>query len=180
MVLQPPYSHPRRLDTFATARLMAHRPTASDFDVLRKIHSDKETMRTLSADGRVLDEPTTRDILTQHLAHWNTHGFGLWLFVRRSDGAEIGYCGLRNYNLDGIDEIELFFGIASAFFRRGYGTEMTQRVLEIGVGDLGFQSIVGFTLDRNRASRALMEKLGMQFGGVVNHADLPHRLYRFP
>lgn len=95
-----------------------------------------------------------------------------------ADQKPIGYCGLRKCRLLEQRETELFFGIRSPFFRHGFGTEMAQAVVSIGFAELNLSRIVGFTLEDNSASRALMIKLGMAHVDVVQHAGLPHHLYR--
>ena len=45
-------------------------------------------------------------------------------------------------------------------------------------GPLGLADVVSFTLVENRASRRVMEKLGFEYEREVEHAGLPHVLYR--
>jgi ribosomal-protein-alanine N-acetyltransferase len=58
------------------------------------------------------------------------------------------------------------------------GTEIAQAVLTVGFTEIRAPSVIGFTLSTNRASRALMTKLGMTYEGPMEHAGLPHQLYR--
>lgn len=53
---------------------------------------------------------------------------------------------------------------------------MARAVLEIGFRDLAMRSLIAFTLPENTASRRVMEKLGMQYEGVIEHAGLPRGL----
>jgi RimJ/RimL family protein N-acetyltransferase len=80
--------------------------------------------------------------------------------------------------LRGEPEIELFYALRPAYFQRGLGTEMARAVVGIGLRDLRLASVVAFTLPDNVASRRVMEKVGMQYQGVIEHAGLPHVLYR--
>jgi RimJ/RimL family protein N-acetyltransferase len=45
---------------------------------------------------------------------------------------------------------------------------------------LGLDSIMAYTRVDNRASRRVMEKLGLHYERDVEHAGLPHVLYRKP
>ena len=166
------------LNSFDTARLTARRPSDADFVVFRRIHTDTGTMKTLSVDGSVLTEKESREVLDRHLRHWDRNEFGIWLFSNLSNGKSIGYCGLRKYELGGEPETELFYGVRSKFFRMGYGFEMASAVVDAGFKDLDLRSVIAFTLADNSASRALMMKLGMQYEGVIEHACMPHVLYR--
>lgn len=165
-------------DSFATARMLAQRPSGDDYAVFRRIHTDTETMKTLSRDGSLLTEKQSREVLERHLKHWGANKFGIWLFSDLVNGENIGYCGLRNYSLGGRPETELFYGVRSKFFRMGYGIEMARAVVDTGFRKLGLHSVIAFTLADNTASRALMSKLSMQHEGVIEHAGMPHVLYR--
>lgn len=166
------------LNSFETARMTARRPSEADFAVFRDIHTDAETMKALSVDGSVLTEKESREVLDRHLTHWDANEFGIWLFSDLSNGESIGYCGLRNYKLRSRQETELFYGVRSRFFRMGYGFEMARAVVEAGFKNLDMPSVIAFTLADNTASRALMMKLGMQYECVIEHAGMPHVLYR--
>jgi RimJ/RimL family protein N-acetyltransferase len=102
----------------------------------------------------------------------------VWQIFETASGAYIGQCGIRNYLLQAESAIELFFALRSPYFRRGFGTEMARAVIQIGFRDVGAESLVGFTLPDNVGSRRLMEKLGMHYERMVEHAGLPHVLYR--
>lgn len=166
------------LNSFETERLLAHRPSEGDFSIIRRIHIDKGTMKTLSVDGSILTKQQSREVLDRHLKHWDTHEFGIWLFSTKSDGASIGYCGLRKYELQGCEEVELFYGVRSRHCRRGFGFEMANAVVGQGFVQLGLPSVIAFTFEDNAASRGLMVKLGMHYEGVIEHAGMPHVLYR--
>jgi ribosomal-protein-alanine N-acetyltransferase len=163
---------------FEASRMIAYRPTHADFATLRKIHTDPATMKTLSEDGSILTEETSRAIFERHMLHWEKNYFGMWLFSLTRSGEAIGYCGLRNYTLQGTEEMELFFGVHSRFFRLAFGTEMARAVVDIGFRVLNLTSVIGFTLADNVGSTALMVGLGMKYDGLVEHAGLPRLLYR--
>jgi ribosomal-protein-alanine N-acetyltransferase len=166
------------LNSFETTRMIASRPHEDDFSELRRIHTDAETMMTLSVNGSILTEKESRGIFDRHLRHWDAHQFGIWMFSTKSNHESIGYCGLRTYELDDRPEIELFFGVRSCYFRMGYGFEMASAVVAAGFKKLSLPSVIAFTLVENSASRALMTKLGMRYEGIVEHAGIRHVLYR--
>jgi len=134
--------------------------------------------RRPDADGQIPSEEQITALCERHLQHWARHGFGAWQIFETASGAYIGQCGIRNCRLQAESAIEIFFALRSPYFRRGFGTEMARAVMQIGFRDVGAESLVGFTLPENVGSRRLMEKLGMHYEGVVEHAGLPHVLYR--
>ncbi len=52
--------------------------------------------------------------------------------------------------------------------------------MAIAEAPLGVREVISLTLHDNRASRRVMEKLGLRYERDVTHAGLPHVLYRRP
>jgi [ribosomal protein S5]-alanine N-acetyltransferase len=165
-------------EIFQTSRLTGRRLTSEGFALQETLLKDPETMRTLAADGQVPSEERITEICERHMQHWARYGFGVWQIFETATGAYVGQCGIRNYLLKEEPAIEIFFALRSPYLRQGFGTEMARAVIGIGFCDVGAESLVGFTLPENIGSRRLMEKLGMHYEGVIEHAGLPHVLYR--
>ena len=70
--------------------MVARRPSEGDFTLLRDIHTDAGTMKTLAVDGLILSENESRNAFDRHLMHWDAHEFGIWLFSDLSSGESIG------------------------------------------------------------------------------------------
>jgi len=164
--------------SLATARLLAEAITAAHFPDLHRLHTDPLVMKTLSADGKPLSEEATREHIRQSVDHWQQHGFGLWVFRRRSDGQFIGRGGLKTYHVDGKDTVGLAYAVLSDYWGQGLATEMGQVSLEFGFRRLGLAEIASWTLPRNMASQRVMEKLGFRYERDFEFAGLVHRLYR--
>jgi RimJ/RimL family protein N-acetyltransferase len=74
--------------------------------------------------------------------------------------------------------VEVGWTIAADHWGRGFATEAADTALLIGFYELRLDEIVSFTLVDNTASRRVMEKLGFHPDREVEHAGLPHVLYR--
>ncbi len=74
--------------------------------------------------------------------------------------------------------MEVAYGLLPAFWRRGLATEMAAASVRAGFETLGLADLVCFTLITNRASQHVMQKVGFTFEREVEHAGLPHLLYR--
>jgi RimJ/RimL family protein N-acetyltransferase len=169
---------PNPIASPTTARLRAEAITSLHFPNLYRLLSDPQVMKTLSADGKPLSEEATRKQIEQNFDHWQQHGFGLWVFHRKSDGEFIGRAGLKTYQIDGKDVIGLAYAVMPDFWNQGFATEMAQASLYLGFGHLGFSEIGSWTLPVNLASQRLMEKLGFRYERDFEFAGLGHRLYR--
>ncbi|MCW2994693.1 MAG: family N-acetyltransferase [Conexibacter sp.] len=115
--------------------------------------------------------------LDELLRHWERWGFGPWT-VLAGDGAPIGYVGLRHAGAGGRPEVELMWFLDAEAWGNGYATEMGREALRVAFEVLELDAVVAQTVDVNRASRGVMERLGMRYERDVVHAGLPHVQYR--
>jgi RimJ/RimL family protein N-acetyltransferase len=163
------------IDTFETARLTAERLRPSHVEELDAMHRDARVMATLS--GTRTREQTER-FLHESLAHWDEHGYGLWIFRDRSDGVFVGRAGIRHVDVGGNHEVELAYALRFEYWNRGLATELAQALLNTAWRDLNLDNLVCFTLTTNLRSRRVMEKVGFVYERDVVHGELPHALYR--
>lgn len=162
-------------DAFETDHLTAERLRQDHLDELVDMHRDERTMATLGGPRASAD---TERFLETNLEHWRRHGFGLWIVRRSSDGAFVGRAGLRRVHVGGADEVEIAYALKSEMWGRGFATEMTRKLITIGVADLQLSTLVAFTLSDHRASIRVMEKAGLRFERAILHREKPHVLYR--
>ncbi|HXJ18421.1 MAG TPA: GNAT family N-acetyltransferase [Candidatus Polarisedimenticolia bacterium] len=95
----------------------------------------------------------------------------------RDTGEFIGTYGLEPAEVEGQSEIELGYRLCLKYWGSGYATEAATAVLRYGFGDLNLRKIVAFTVQQNRASVKILQKLGFRYEREFLHAGLPHRLY---
>jgi ribosomal-protein-alanine N-acetyltransferase len=160
-----------------TPRLIGTPTGPGDCADIRRLHADSRVMATLSADGKIFSEEQSRDFLERAAEHWKTHGFGLWTFRAQDTGDFVGYGGIKHAQVEGRDELELAYAIASGHWSKGFATEISIAALKLGFDTMHLERIVAFTLPHNRASRAVMENCGFIYQRDIVHAGLPHVLY---
>ncbi|MCX6374105.1 MAG: GNAT family N-acetyltransferase [Actinobacteria bacterium] len=146
-----------------SARLELRTFAAGDLDGLFAVFGDPRVMRFVGATRRPLDRDALRSSQERVRAHWERHGFGPLVVVERASGRLVGEAGLQV--LEAGPDIELTYTLARAFWGRGYATEAARAVLAWGLDGLGLERIVALAYPRNRASRHVIEKLGMTFVG---------------
>lgn len=155
-----------RLDTIHTDRLIAERFRPEHYEFLCRIHRDPVVMATL---GGVRSDETTRQNLNEYIAHWETHGFGLWILRDRAGGELAGRAGLKWIHVGGAMEIELGYTFLQPYWGRGLATEIAAASVDTAFGPLGLDNIVCFTLTTNYASQRVMEKVGFVFEREIVH-----------
>jgi [ribosomal protein S5]-alanine N-acetyltransferase len=158
-----------------TERLAATRLRADDFDLLCELHRDPAVMATL---GGVRSDERTRAFLAENLAHWDEHGFGLWLFRESATSAFVGRGGLRHVVLEGQSEVEVTYALAREAWGKGFATEIATAARDVAFRQLGLQDLVAYTIPENVASRRVMEKVGFRHDRAIVHEGDHHVLYR--
>jgi [ribosomal protein S5]-alanine N-acetyltransferase len=163
------------LDSFSTQRLLAERLTPAHLPDLRRMDQNELFMAHV---GGVRDQAATLAYLERNLAHWATHGFGLWLLRDRTQRVLIGRAVLRHLDVEGADEVEVGYGFYPEFWGRGLATEVACACVRIGLAHLGLPSVVAVTLPTHRASQRVMQKAGLVYEREILHEGLPHVLFR--
>jgi ribosomal-protein-alanine N-acetyltransferase len=166
----------KAVDSFRTARMTAERLSPEHLDAMMRLNADPEVAKTL---GGIRSAGETRAFMEENLRHWQEHGYGLWVLHETAGGRFIGRAGIRHVELEGgAREVELAYALMPEFWGKGLATEVSRALVKIAFDDVGLDELVAFTLVDNRASRRVMEKIGMTYERDFIHAGLPHVLYR--
>jgi RimJ/RimL family protein N-acetyltransferase len=139
---------------------------------------DPRVARTLWARVTPATEADVITGLEAMIAHWEWHGFGMWLLRDRRTGAMIGRGGLQYTYVADFDAVEAGWAIIPARWGEGLATELALACVKVASNDLQLRELVAFTLPDNIASRRVMEKASFVYEREVTHAGLPHVLYR--
>ncbi|HLL55610.1 MAG TPA: GNAT family N-acetyltransferase [Myxococcaceae bacterium] len=152
-----------------TRRLLLSPVTETDVPWLTAHWNTAEVGRFLW-DGQPVAEALAREQVQRSLRDFQTRGFGLFLVRRHSDGAPLGFAGLRF--VDELSAPELLYSIEPSAWRTGVATEAGAACLHFGFGELGLERIVAGVDAPNRASSRVLEKLGMRPYRVVMLGDV--------
>ena len=163
---------------FRTDRFVARRIQADDLQDFQSFYADPLVMSTMSADGRVWPADESSDLFDRHVAHWEEHRFGTWVFRDPENGTFVARAGLRRLDIGSGPVVELFYGVASGLWGRGVATEIAREVIRIAFRDVRLEFLVAFTLPTNVASRRVLEKCSFLPNGEIEHADLRLLLFR--
>lgn len=153
------------MTALTTERLQLRQPQLSDADFLLQLLNDPAFLRYIG-DRQVRTLAEAETYLQQRiLASFQQYGFGLWLAERRYDGVAVGLCGLvvRDY----LPSPDLGYALLSPYCGLGYGSELASAVLAYCRNSLQFPSICAIVTPDNQASKQLLQKVGMQWQGLI-------------
>ena len=149
-----------------TERLLIRPLRPDDAEQLHQVYGDPEAMRCIPSGCTASVEETARRIarLVDCQARW---GMSLWAVVEKASGRVLGDCGLVPVEGRG-PEVEVAYRLGRAHWGKGYATEAARACLAYGFGRLKLGRIVAITDPEHRASRQVMEKIGMRFEGPAS------------
>lgn len=157
---------------------------------------DRDPYAALNADPRVMEHfPETlsreeSDASADRIdASFDANGFGFWAVEIPGLTPFAGFVGLSipRFEAPFTPCVEVGWRLAAEHWGRGYATEGALASVAFGFERIGLPEIVSFTVPANRASRRVMEKIGMlrDENGDFDHPLLPeghplrrHVLYR--
>lgn len=129
---------------------------------------DRSFMKRFLRDGELtrwlpVDYPCPMKLVHIHvdrrLSHWDQYGFGTFVLYDGEGRGPVGYCGLEHV----VDTtfIDLRYGLIQSAQGRGLASEAAWRMLKYGFDGLNLPRIYGAAMPENRASVAVLTKVGM-------------------
>jgi RimJ/RimL family protein N-acetyltransferase len=164
------------MDRFDTKRLIAERLNEGHLPDLVALHLDPDVSRYL---GGVRSAEATAAYLAVNIAHWDRHGFGLWV-LRTKSGEFAGRAGIRHIACDDTNEIELAYTLKRSLWGQGLATEIAHALTTVARSQLQLPPLVGLVAVANAASRRVLEKAGFSLERYAIHHGEEVALYRLP
>ena len=145
-----------------TQRLTLREFTEADVDNLYELNSDPEVMRYLSA-GRPTPREVLRDeIIPFHLGVYKRlERLGTWAAQSAASGEFLGWFHFRPGPDADITNIDLGYRLHRSAWNKGYATEGSRALIDMGFSGLGVERVFGHTMTVNAASRRVLEKCGL-------------------
>lgn len=148
----------------------------ADLELARPIFTDPEVMRYING-GHPLADDRIREAITRQQNHLRSRGFCLWKLLLKPDRRFAGFCGLQPLELDGASEVEIGWRLVKERWGRGLATEAARVALHHAVEYARLERVIAIAMPQNRASRRIMEKLGMNFEHATVKDGFPVVVY---
>ena len=172
-----------------TGRLMLRSFQKNDCDAMTLINQDPKVMEYFPAVG---DRKQTIEHIERIIKHQDKYGYSLYAVEIKSSGEMIGFVGLLHRTKEEFDtrfmpSTEIGWRLSAKHWNQGYATEAALAVLDYAFKQLNLTEVVSITVPQNKASRRIMEKIGLHYSSNedFDHPKLPknsplrrHVLYR--
>jgi RimJ/RimL family protein N-acetyltransferase len=119
-------------------------------------------------DRGVRDLDGAQEYIARQREGYAEHGYGLWRADLTATGETAGICGL--VKRDGLEHPDVGYAFLERFWGRGLASEGAAATLTYARERLGLPTVVAITKPENKGSRAVLERIGMKFIGLI---DLP-------
>lgn len=171
-----------------TDRLILRPWAETDLDDFAAINADPAVNQWL---GGPISREATAAMIGRQQGYQAALGFCYWAACLRDGGTLIGMIGLQPTRFDAhfTPTIDLGWRLGPQWQRRGLATEGARAALDYGLNVAKLPDIVAITAVGNRASRAVMERIGLVHDGdgdfdhpslADDHPLRRHVLYRLP
>ena len=158
-----------------TRRLRFHPWQADDLPLLLELHGDPEVQQFLEAGKAVWDEAVLKEKFDGFRADYAENGWTKFKLLD-AQGRFLGRAGFGRFDETG--ELELGYSLMRPFWGQGYATEAATALLGWIYGAAPVDHVIGFAVADHKASRRVLEKIGMQFTGIRDLNSIPNAFYR--
>jgi [ribosomal protein S5]-alanine N-acetyltransferase len=151
-----------------TERLLLRHLTFDDVDALAALHADPAFTRFFGGP-KPPDEAkeSARGLIDWCRKQYEAIGFCFYATIYKPEERFVGRCGLLTHTIDGVQEAEVAYGIAPAYWGRGLGTEAARAIKEYGFRQFGFPRLTSIVDKQNIASQRVAEKNGMRIEKTI-------------
>jgi RimJ/RimL family protein N-acetyltransferase len=169
----------RNVLPICTKNLLLRPFSEADHPNLVKILSDRKVMKWVFTGGR-LRRKKAFEFIDANFVNAPTDAPGLGVLCRAADGRLLGFAGFMpcNWPLDG--NLEFGVVLTSAYQRKGYGYEIGNKLIEIGLGKLQLKRLYALCHPENSKSSGWLTSLDMNQTDLVipnYHGNEPRKVF---
>lgn len=148
-----------------TERLYLRRVTLDDVDLMLAVWNDPAFVQNVGDRGIRTADQACEAMKSGALKLYEDYGHGPYSMVLKSDGSQIGICGL--FRRDNLEDPDIGFAVLPGYCSKGYAGEAAFAVVAHARDDLGLQKITAIVSPANVPSIGLIEKLGLSFDRMI-------------
>ena len=142
-----------------TERLNFRQINENDFDNLKAILSDEETMKYYP---QPYDDAGVEKWIRWSKACYEKRGFGLWA-IELKDGTFIGDCGITLQNIDGNEVFEIGYHLNKKYWHNDYASEAAIAAKKWFFENTNYSEVYSYMNINNLGSSGVAKKNSMKF-----------------
>jgi ribosomal-protein-alanine N-acetyltransferase len=158
-----------------TRRLLLREMTEADADHLFALSQNPNVTRYIVGEPPLTTREQALAVLRERVFPQYAHGLGRWACIEKSSGDFIGWCGVKHVPEDG--EYDVGYRFFEEHWGKGYATEAASAVCDFARRQLQGKRVVGKAMLENRASRRVLEKVGLVFEGEIEEEGCALAVY---
>ncbi|HLO49959.1 MAG TPA: GNAT family N-acetyltransferase [Kamptonema sp.] len=158
---------------YETKRLILRPFTRTDYHPLLPIYSQPLEMRYIGKGALTPDK--IWKYVNDAIAHWEKYNCGPMVVIDKASGEVIGRGG--HYYSDRTPYLQHGYVLKHKFWGKGLGTEVAKANLDIAFQQLNQPVLVAYAMPENQASRHILNKIGMEYQGIISYAQTQYAYY---
>lgn len=160
-MLQPELSNMPDPKIFKTKRLVLQPTNTDDAEFILELVNTPKWIAFIGDRGVKTIEDAKAYIKNKITPQLQRLGYGNYTIIVKADGTKVGSCGL--YDREGVDGIDIGFALLPGYEKKGYAFEATNKLKEAAFEEFGLDTISAIVMEKNKASRDLLKKVGLTF-----------------
>ena len=151
--------------SFQSERLIIRPTLEQDAELIYQLMNSPKFIKYVGDRQLYSVEDAEKYIQDKMLPQLHSVGYSNYSLINKKNGAKIGICGL--YDREGLDGIDIGFGILPEYEGLGYAFESSSRLIKAGFEELEISEIKAIANKKNISSQSLLFKLGFKFEGTI-------------
>ncbi|MFC1841970.1 GNAT family N-acetyltransferase, partial [Candidatus Dependentiae bacterium] len=165
-----------------TERLYFRPFVKDDLEKLIALYTDKEVVKHIKEPietiaGKKLDRELIKEMLNFYIEHQKNHGYSYWAAFEKETGDFVGRIGLRKV-YEKPNTADVGYVIHKKYWGKGYATESMKGIINGVFAHTDIKTILAITTPEHKASRRVMEKVGMKFAKELEMKGIKFVLYK--
>jgi len=152
-------------ESYETDRVIIRPTQLDDASFLLELMNTPKWIRFIG-DRKVHSEEDAKKYMEERMfPQLERLGYSNNTVIRKSDHVKIGTCGL--YDREGLDGVDIGFAFLPQYEGQGYAFESSNKLMELAQNIWNLRRIGAITLEDNKSSQRLLERLGLRFQKVM-------------
>jgi ribosomal-protein-alanine N-acetyltransferase len=172
-----PYHYPEDLQT---KRLVARYLTEADVPAWAEFFKDEEAIEFFPMYHNRPPEESAKEWIEKQLTRYAKQEYGMQALIEKKTNTFIGQCGLVVKIVDGVEELEVGYGILKKFWGQGYAPEAARIFIDFAFTHHLTDSIISTIALDNLNSQRVAEKNGLVREKIFTMYDMELYVYRLP